>query len=110
MKKKIHPKYYKDVQVVCSCGNTFTLGGATVESINTDFCSKCHPAYTGERKIADTASKVKQFEAKQKVSAIKQAAVKKVAESRAKKKQSTKEATAKGPITLKDILKDMKKA
>lgn len=110
MKKKIHPKYHKDVQVVCSCGNTFTLGGATVESINTDFCNKCHPAYTGERKVADTASKIKQFEAKQKASAIKIAAVKKVTESRAKKKKSAKEESVKGPITLKDILKDMKTA
>lgn len=109
MKKKIHPKYYKDVQVVCSCGNTFTIGGATVESINTDFCNKCHPAYTGERKVADTASKIKQFEAKQKASAVKMAAAKKVKEARESRKKTAKETSAKGEVTLKDILKQMNK-
>lgn len=109
MKKKVHPKYYKNVQVVCSCGNTFTIGGATVESINTDFCNKCHPGYTGERKVADTASKIKQFEAKQKISAQKQAEANKIKETRAKKTKTVKEASQKGEVTLKDILKEMSK-
>ncbi len=26
MKEKIHPKYYTDAKVTCSCGNTFTTG------------------------------------------------------------------------------------
>jgi ribosomal protein L31 len=26
MKEKIHPKFYSDAKVTCSCGNVFTIG------------------------------------------------------------------------------------
>lgn len=60
MKKDIHPKYYKDAQVKCSCGNTFTVG-STKESIEVEICSKCHPFYTGKEKIIDKAGQVQKF-------------------------------------------------
>jgi large subunit ribosomal protein L31 len=110
MKKKIHPKYYKDVQVTCSCGNTFVIGGATKEYINTDFCNKCHPAYTGTKKVADTANRVHQFEEKMKKSEEKMKAAKNIAAQKEKRQKATKDTEGKGEITLKDILKDMKKA
>jgi len=53
MKKEIHPKYFKNSKVTCSCGNTFTVG-STQESINTEICSACHPFYTGKEKIVDS--------------------------------------------------------
>ncbi len=60
MKKEIHPKYYKDAQVKCSCGNTFTVG-STKEFIEVEICSKCHPFYTGKEKIIDKAGQVQKF-------------------------------------------------
>jgi large subunit ribosomal protein L31 len=60
MKKGIHPTYYVDAQVICSCGNTWTTG-STQKVIRTDVCSKCHPFYTGEQRIVDTEGQVDRF-------------------------------------------------
>jgi large subunit ribosomal protein L31 len=60
MKKDIHPKYYPEAKVICACGNTFTVG-ATKPVIRTDVCSACHPFFTGEQRIVDTAGQVDRF-------------------------------------------------
>jgi len=60
MKDKIHPKYYSEAQVICACGNTWTTG-ATLETVRTDVCSACHPFFTGEQRIVDTAGQVERF-------------------------------------------------
>ena len=60
MRKGIHPKYYPNAQVICSCGNTWTTG-STREVIRTDVCSNCHPFFTGEQRIVDTAGQVDRF-------------------------------------------------
>ena len=63
MKTDIHPKYFKDAKVICACGNTFTTG-ATRAEIRVEICSKCHPFYTGEEKLIDTAGRVEKFRAR----------------------------------------------
>lgn len=60
MRKDIHPKYYPNAQVICSCGNTWTTG-STQPILHTDLCSKCHPFFTGEQRIVDTAGQVDRF-------------------------------------------------
>lgn len=60
MKEKIHPKYYSDAKVACSCGNTFTTG-STSKLIKIEVCGKCHPYFTGEQRIVDTAGRVERF-------------------------------------------------
>lgn len=60
MKTDIHPKYYPNAQVICSCGNTWTTG-STKEVIRTDVCSNCHPFFTGEQRIVDSAGQVDRF-------------------------------------------------
>jgi large subunit ribosomal protein L31 len=60
MKKDIHPTYFKDAKVICSCGNAFTVD-ATKPEIRVEICAKCHPAYTGEIKLIDTAGRVEKF-------------------------------------------------
>jgi large subunit ribosomal protein L31 len=60
MKKGIHPTYYTDATVICSCGNTWTTG-STQKLIRTDVCFKCHPFYTGEQRIVDTEGQVDRF-------------------------------------------------
>ncbi|MFC2011617.1 50S ribosomal protein L31 [Chloroflexota bacterium] len=66
MKNEIHPKYYKDAQVVCACGNTFTVG-ATKKQLKVEVCSQCHPFFTGERKMMDTAGRVERFKRRYKI-------------------------------------------
>jgi len=61
MKADLHPNY-TDIKVVCSCGNSFetrsTIGG---DSLTVEVCSACHPFYTGQQKLMDTAGRVDQF-------------------------------------------------
>lgn len=64
MKPDIHPAY-RDINVVCSCGNTFTTRSTLKnETLNVDVCSSCHPFYTGQQKIVDTAGRVDKFRRK----------------------------------------------
>jgi len=60
MKEKIHPNYYEDAEVICACGNRFTTG-ATRKEMKVELCSQCHPFFTGERKMMDTAGRVERF-------------------------------------------------
>ena len=60
MKENIHPKWYPEARIVCACGNTWTAG-ATVETIHTDVCSRCHPFFTGQARIVDTEGQVDRF-------------------------------------------------
>jgi large subunit ribosomal protein L31 len=60
MKPKIHPKYFPNARVMCACGNAWTTGG-TVPELKVDICSACHPFYTGEQRIVDTAGQVDRF-------------------------------------------------
>ncbi len=64
MKKEIHPKYNTEAKVTCSCGNKFTVG-STMSDINVEICSSCHPFFTGEEKIIDTAGRVERFKKRQ---------------------------------------------
>jgi large subunit ribosomal protein L31 len=66
MRPKIHPEYYTDAKVICSCGNTFTTG-STKKQLRVELCSKCHPFFTGEQKIVDTAGRVERFKRKYKI-------------------------------------------
>lgn len=62
-KKNIHPEYF-DADVVCGgCGNTFQTG-SVLKNIHVSICSKCHPFYTGNQKMVDTAGRVDKFNAK----------------------------------------------
>lgn len=60
MREKIHPKYFENATVTCSCGNTWTTG-STRQHITTDVCFKCHPFFTGEQRIVDTEGQVDRF-------------------------------------------------
>jgi len=63
MKAEIHPQYYKDAKVSCSCGNTFTVG-STQKEIKVEICSACHPFFTGNEKVIDAAGRVEKFKAR----------------------------------------------
>src|SRR5919197_506954 len=59
MKAGIHPKY-DEATVTCACGNTFVTR-STRPNLRTDLCNVCHPFYTGEQRIVDTAGQVERF-------------------------------------------------
>jgi large subunit ribosomal protein L31 len=59
MKTGIHPEYV-DATVHCACGNTFQTR-ATKADIHVEVCSACHPYFTGEQRIVDTAGRVERF-------------------------------------------------
>jgi len=62
VKKDIHPKYM-EAEVKCGCGNTFKTR-ATVDKLNVEICSACHPFYTGKQKYVDSAGRIEKFQKK----------------------------------------------
>lgn len=63
MKQQTHPQYFDNCQVTCACGNKFTTG-STVEKIEVDVCSKCHPFFTGQQKFVDIKGRIDKFKEK----------------------------------------------
>jgi len=51
------------VKATCTCGAVFEFG-STKETINPEICSNCHPFYTGQEKVLDTAGRVEKFQKK----------------------------------------------
>ena len=98
MKANIHPPYYPEAQVVCACGNMFTVG-STKQSIHQEICYKCHPFYTGEMKFVDTLGRVERFQQKQKKAQSMSATV-----TSKKKKLADKLKEDKRPKTLREML------
>lgn len=99
MKANIHPKY-EEVTVTCTCGNSFKTK-STVDSINVEICSACHPFYTGKQKLVDTAGRVDRFKMRLEASAAKKA------DSKDKKKDRNKDTNSE-TVTLSDIKAELK--
>ena len=95
MKANVHPQYFENAQVICVCGNRFTIG-STQEVIHVELCNKCHPFYTGEQRFVDTASRIQKFQKKQDVA--KEHIAKVVTKKEAEKKKSE------APKTLREML------
>lgn len=61
MKEGIHPTYYPDSVVTCSCGNTWVTG-STKKDMHVEICSNCHPFFSGElQRIVDIEGQVDRF-------------------------------------------------
>jgi len=60
MKKNIHPQYNSKAIVTCACGAKFYVC-STVDKMEIEICSKCHPFYTGQEKLVDTTGRVQKF-------------------------------------------------
>lgn len=65
MRANIHPEY-KQIEVRCACGAQHKIY-STRESIHVEICSQCHPFYTGQQKIVDSAGRVERFKHKYKL-------------------------------------------
>jgi large subunit ribosomal protein L31 len=59
VKTDIHPKY-EEATVTCGCGNSWKTR-STRPSLRVDVCSRCHPFFTGEQRLVDTAGQVERF-------------------------------------------------
>ena len=59
MRAGIHPNYQEST-VSCACGNTWQTR-STKPEIRVELCPKCHPFYTGEQRIVDSAGQVERF-------------------------------------------------
>jgi large subunit ribosomal protein L31 len=59
MKKGIHPEYH-EATVKCVCGNEFKTR-STLKQINVEICSACHPFFTGQQKLIDSAGRVERY-------------------------------------------------
>ena len=95
MKQQIHPQFFEQAQVICVCGNRFTVG-STQETIHIELCSKCHPFYTGEQRFVDAGSRIQRFQKKQENAKEYKATV--------KKKIEEKKKAADAPKTLREML------
>ncbi len=63
MKADTHPNY-AEINVTCTCGNTFKTRSTLGHDLQVEVCSSCHPFYTGKQKIVDTAGRVDKFRKK----------------------------------------------
>ena len=63
MQTDIHPKY-DTITVSCSCGNKFETRSTLCKDLHVEICAKCHPFYTGQQKMVDTAGRVERFRKK----------------------------------------------
>ena len=105
MKVNIHPKWFKDAEITCACGNKFKAG-ATTETIYVEVCSQCHPFYTGQMKYLDVAGRVEAF--KTKLSHASKKVVSKTDKRKLKREKRIKDEASR-PDTLTELRKTVKK-
>jgi|ADGO01.1.fsa_nt_gi LSU ribosomal protein L31P len=86
MKQGIHPKYNHDGIVCTTCGTRWDIG-STRQGLRVEICSNCHPFYTGEQRIVDTAGQVDRFMKRLGAAQARQADIEKRRESRAQPPQ-----------------------
>lgn len=63
MKTDIHPKFNEQAKATCACGAEM-LVGSTQKELNIEICSQCHPLFTGQEKVMDTAGRMEKFKAR----------------------------------------------
>lgn len=59
MKADIHPAY-NDTTVTCACGAVYHTR-STAKDLKIGICAACHPHFTGEQRMVDTAGRVDKF-------------------------------------------------
>jgi len=69
MNKATHPEY-QEINVSCTCGNTFKTGSTLGHDLQVEVCSACHPFYTGKLMMVDTGCRVDKFSKKYGAAAV----------------------------------------
>lgn len=62
MKQGIHPKY-EGTTISCACGAVYHVG-STKKNIKVEICAKCHPFYTGSRRMEAAGGRIERFRKK----------------------------------------------
>ncbi|MCG8555190.1 MAG: 50S ribosomal protein L31 [Proteobacteria bacterium] len=62
MKPGIHPEYQQSV-ITCACGARYETR-STRGSFTVDLCAQCHPFYTGQQRVVDSAGRIDRFRRK----------------------------------------------
>ncbi len=61
MKSGIHPRY-EEATIICStCSTNWPTRSTKPGITKVELCANCHPFYTGEQRIVDTAGQVDRF-------------------------------------------------
>lgn len=94
MKKNTHPQYNSSATVTCSCGSKLTTG-STKDEISTEICSACHPFFTGQQKLVDTAGRVEKYE-----KLMEKVATKASSSKNAKANKNARKTNKKNPVTV----------
>ena len=63
MKKEVHPKY-GPTTIRCACGNVMETKSTVMGTVQVDLCSSCHPFFTGQQRVMDTAGRIDRFKKK----------------------------------------------
>lgn len=104
MKKGIHPKNYKNVEVVCN-GQSVMNVMSTSQVINVEIWSGNHPFYTGQEILVDTDNLVEKFNTKLSAAQNNNKQTKK--EKNARRAEKRKVVTSGSALTLKDMLQNL---
>jgi large subunit ribosomal protein L31 len=59
MKNDIHPKLHQTT-ITCTCGAVYQTT-STSQNIRVGICASCHPFFTGEQRLIDTAGRIDKF-------------------------------------------------
>jgi large subunit ribosomal protein L31 len=98
MKKTGHPKVFDTVITCSTCGTQWPTT-STRDNLRVDVCAKCHPFYTGEQRIVDTAGQVDRFMRRLRTSQANQAEA-------ARRREERNQPAPKKPSLLQEIYGD----
>ena len=98
MKPDIHPKTF-ETNITCSTCGTVWPTHSTRQGLRVDICARCHPFYTGEQRIVDTAGQVDRFMRRLQTSQSQQAAA-------ARRREEQNKPAPKKPSLLREIYGD----
>ena len=63
MKEGIHPQA-PEITISCACGNKILATSTIGKNFSIEICSACHPFFTGNQKLIDTAGRIEKFQKK----------------------------------------------
>ncbi len=62
MAKSVDVDIYSDATAKCSnCGSVYTIASA-IKELTIEICGNCHPFYTGQDVVVDTAGRIEKFQ------------------------------------------------
>ena len=63
MKDTANHPHYRPTKISCACGSIFDTFSSRGD-FAVEICSKCHPFFTGQQRLMDTAGRIDKFKKK----------------------------------------------